>query len=48
MTLFDYITLPDLVIAAALVLFVVIGFLLVRFLPLLLGLLDGSLQAMLG
>ena len=30
------------------VLFVVIGFLLVRFLPLLLGLLDGSLQAMLG
>ena len=30
------------------VLFVVIGFLLVRFLPVLLGLLDGSLQAMLG
>ena len=30
------------------VLFLVIGFLLVRFLPLLLGLLDGSLQAMLG
>ena len=30
------------------VLFVLIGFLLVRFLPLLLGLLDGSLQAMLG